>query len=148
MKLTTAIFLFLLVWLSAVCAFGQGVRVGPDGKEEQSTLALPYAFYNESFGFAAGYVYGVVGRPQKQATLLATVVAGSTGSAMGFLVGRDIQMPHVDRLFMDPIASVGYFKDANPIPTATRIISRNVPAATIRTRMIMSKGTAGTTSSG
>ena len=86
MKKTTAVFIFLLVWLSAVCAFGQGVRVGPDGKVEESTLALPYAFYNESFGFAVGYVYGVVGKPQKQATLLATAVAGSTGSAMGFLV--------------------------------------------------------------
>jgi len=78
----------------------------------ESTLSLPYAFYNESFGFAVGYVYGVVGRPQQQATLLATAIAGSKGSAMGFLVGRDLQMPRVDRLFMDPIVSVGYFKDS------------------------------------
>jgi len=48
-----------------------------------------------------GYVYGVVGRPQKQATLLAAAIAGSNGSAMGFLVGRDLQMPGVDRLFWD-----------------------------------------------
>ena len=59
----------------------------------------------------SGYVYGVVGRPQKQATLLATVMAGSKGSAMGFLVGRDLQMPRVERLFLDPVVSVGYFKD-------------------------------------
>jgi outer membrane protein assembly factor BamA len=38
-------------------------------------------------------------------------MAGSKGSAMGFLVGRDIQMPRVDRLFFDPVVSVGYFKD-------------------------------------
>jgi len=30
---------------------------------------------------------------------------------MGFLVGRDIQMPRVERLFLDPVVSVGYFKD-------------------------------------
>jgi len=112
-KKTTAVFFFLLVWLSAVCAFGQGVRVGPDGKVEESTLALPYAFYNDSFGFAVAYVYGLVGKPQKQATMLATVMAGSKGSAMGFLIGRDIQMPKVDRLFLDPVISVGYFKDAD-----------------------------------
>ena len=104
--------IFLLFFLlHSVSAFGQGVRVGPDGEFSEQTLSLPYAFYNESFGFAVGYVYGVVGRPQKQATLLATVMAGSKGSAMGFLVGRDIQMPRVERLFLDPVISVGYFKD-------------------------------------
>lgn len=107
------LFLFLLAALSpAFPAFGQGIRVGPDGQVVESTLSLPYAFYNEHFGFAAGYVYGVVGRPQKQATLLATAIAGSTGSAMGFLVGRDLQMPFLERLFMDPVVSVGFFKDA------------------------------------
>ena len=104
--------IFLLFFLlHSVSAFGQGVRVGPDGEFSEQTLSLPYAFYNESFGFAVGYVYGVVGRPQKQATLLATVMAGSKGSAMGFLVGRDLQMPRIERLFLDPVVSVGYFKD-------------------------------------
>lgn len=102
----------MLVAAAASPAFGQGIRVGPDGQVTESTLSLPYAFYNENFGFAAGYVYGVVGQPQKQATLLATAIAGTKGSAMGFLAGRDLQMPAVDRLFMDPIVSVGFFKDA------------------------------------
>jgi len=102
---------FLFVLLTGVSSFGQGVRVGPDGEVSQQTLSLPYAFYNENFGFAAGYVYGVVGQPQKQSTLLATVMAGSKGSAMAFLVGRDIQMPRVERLFFDPVVSLGYFKD-------------------------------------
>ena len=81
-------------------------------KSPNRTLSLPFAFYNENFGFAAGYVHGVVGYPQKQASLLATVMAGSKGSVMGFLVGRDIQMPRVERLFLDPVVQVGYFKDA------------------------------------
>ena len=109
-QIAFAIF-FLFVLLTSVSSFGQGVRVGPDGEASKQTLSLPYAFYNENFGFAAGYVYGVVGQPQKQSTLLATVMAGSKGSAMGFLVGRDIQMPRVERLFFDPIVQVGYFKD-------------------------------------
>jgi hypothetical protein len=102
---------FLLILLTGASAFGQSIRVGPDGEFSEQTLSLPYAFFNESFGFALGYVHGVVGRPQKQATLLATIMAGTKGSAMGFLVGRDLQMPRIDRLFLDPIISVGYFKD-------------------------------------
>ena len=112
MKLTTRFLLLASMVWTATSAFGQGIRVGPDDQVVESTLSLPYAFYNENFGFAVGYVYGVVGRPQKQATLLAAAIAGSNGSAMGFLVGRDLQMPGVDRLFMDPLASVGYFRDA------------------------------------
>jgi hypothetical protein len=104
--------LFLVVLYPGVSSFGQGVRVGPDHKVAEQTLSLPYAFYNDNFGFAVGYVYGVVGKPQKQSTLLATAMAGTKGSAMGFLVGRDIQMPHTERLFLDPILSVGYFQDA------------------------------------
>ena len=72
---------------------------------------LALRLFNESFGFAVGYVHGVVGRPQKQATFLATTMAGTKGSAMGFLVGRDLQMPRIERLFWDPVISVGYFKD-------------------------------------
>ncbi len=92
-------------------SLGQGVRVGPDGKTSKQKLSLPFAFYNENFGFTAAYVTGVVGYPQKQSTLLGTLMAGSKGSAMGFLVGRDIQMPRVERLFFDPVVSVGYFSD-------------------------------------
>ncbi len=110
-RIVFAVF-FVFVLLTGVPSFGQGVRVGPDGEVSKQTLSLPFAFYNENFGFAAGYVYGVVGHPQKQSTLLATVIAGSKGSVMGFLAGRDIQMPRVERLFFDPIVSVGYFKDA------------------------------------
>lgn len=109
-QIAFAIF-FLFVLLTGVSSFGQAIRVGPDGEFSEQTLSLPYAFYNESFGFVVGYVYGVVGRPQKQATLLATVMAGSKGSALAFLVGRDLQMPRVERLFLDPVVSVGYFKD-------------------------------------
>lgn len=104
-----AVVLFL-VFIYSNLAYAQGVAVGPDGQFSQQTLSLPYAFYNENFGFAAGYVYGKVGSPQKQATILTTAIIGTDGG-MGFLVGRDIQMPRIERLFLDPIVSVGYFTD-------------------------------------
>jgi hypothetical protein len=102
--------LSVFLFFAAQTSYAQSVRVGPDGQFSEQTLKLPYAFYNENFGFAGGFVYGKVGKPQKQAFMLATGIVGTKGG-MGFLVGRDIQMPIIDRLFLDPIVSVGYFSD-------------------------------------
>jgi hypothetical protein len=104
------VLLSILFVFAAQTLFAQSVRVGPDGQFSEQTLSVPYAFYNENFGFAAGYVYGKVGKPQKQALMLATAIVGTKGG-MGFLVGRDIQMPFIERLFLDPVVSVGYFSD-------------------------------------
>jgi outer membrane protein assembly factor BamA len=111
MKKGTICWLIFLLFLTWHTAFAQDIRVGPDGKFSEQTLNLPYAFYNENFGFAGGWVYGNVGGFQKQATLLTTAMVGTKGG-MGFLVGKNIQMPRVDRLFMDPVVSVGYFSDS------------------------------------
>jgi hypothetical protein len=114
-KITTGAWIIIIFFLFfQQTALGQGVRVGPDGKASKQRLNLPFAFYNESFGFSAAYVTGVVGYPQKQSTLLGTVMAGTQKSGMGFLVGQDIQMPWLERLFLDPILSVGYFNDSEP----------------------------------
>jgi len=94
-------------------AFGQSIMVGPDKKFEKQVLSLPYAFYNENFGFAGAYVYAVTGYPQKQAALISTAMAGTNGSAMTFFMGRDLQMPLVDRLFLDAIVQAGYFRDSD-----------------------------------
>ena len=40
-------------------------------------------------------------------------LAGTKGSAMGFIMGRDLQMPFAQRLFLDPIVQAGYFQDAD-----------------------------------
>jgi hypothetical protein len=88
MKQIVFVVFFLLILLTGMSSFAQGVSVDPDGKVSEQTFSLPYAFVNESFGLAAAYAYGVVGRPQKQAMLLATAMSGSKGSAMDFLIGR------------------------------------------------------------
>jgi hypothetical protein len=41
---------------------------------------------------------------------MATAIADTKGG-MGFLLGRDIQMPRIKRLFLDPVVSVGYLSD-------------------------------------
>ena len=110
LKKWLTILLAILVLSAGRVAYAQGVRVGPDGEFSPQTLKLPYAFYNENFGFAGGFVYGKVGKPQKQALMLASAIVGTKGG-MGFLVGRDVQMPRIERLFLDPTVSVGYFSD-------------------------------------
>ena len=103
--------LLILLVITVMNAHAVGVTVGPDGKEKAGRLQLPFAFYNESFGAAVGYVYGQGGWPQKQSTVLSTTIAGSTGSAMSFFIGKDLQIPFWKRWFVDPVFSVGYFND-------------------------------------
>ena len=93
-------------------ASGQSIMVGPDGKFEKQTIGVPYAFYNENFGFTGGYVYAVTGAPQKQSAIIATGMVGTLGSAMGFVMGRDLQVPACERLFLDAIVQIGYFRDS------------------------------------
>ncbi len=76
-------------------------------------ISVPYGFYNESFGLAAAYVYAVNGYPQPFAGLLGTAMVGTAGSAMGFLMGQNIRLFGIERLFFDPIVSVGYFSDVD-----------------------------------
>lgn len=76
-------------------------------------LSLPYAFFNETFGFTGGWVEGRVGYPQPNARILGTVMAGSEGSALGFVMAQDLQIPGLDRLFADPIFSLGYYNEAD-----------------------------------
>lgn len=74
-------------------------------------LMLPFPFYNENFGAAGGLVYGLSGFPEPQSRVVATVFGGSRGSAMMFLAGQDLRTPWAERVFIDPIFSVGYFQD-------------------------------------
>jgi hypothetical protein len=83
-----------------------------DRREDESfeTLAIPFPFYNESFGSAGGYVYGRDAWPEPQSRVLGSVLAGTRGSAMLLLAGQDLRTPPwLDRLFIDPFLSLGYF---------------------------------------
>jgi len=101
------------------CAAGFAVSLGTSGvlANQQtvpsgSTISLPYGFYSEHFGLAAGYVQGIFGKPQPQASLLGTVIGGSNGSGMAFGLAKDLMTPFSDRLFVDAIGQVGYYAKA------------------------------------
>jgi len=84
-------------------------RDAPTGKG----LALPYGFYNELFGASGAFLYSRRGFLQEQSELLATGMVGTAGSAMLYVRAKDLLVPGVDRLFVDPIFSLGYFKGNN-----------------------------------
>jgi hypothetical protein len=105
--------IIFLAFIGCSLAYGQSIMVGPDGKFEKNVISVPYAFYNESFGAAGAYAYAVTGWPQKQAALIATAMAGTKGSALGFLMARDLQMPFARRLFLDAVVNAGYFQDVD-----------------------------------
>ena len=115
------IFLVLLLLFPWHTALGQNIYVGPDKEFRQKKLKVPYVFYNDAFDAAVGFVYGRTGYPQKQSTLFTTAMAGSNGSFMVFFLGRDINPRFLDRLFLDPVVSVGHFQelesyaDGNPL---------------------------------
>jgi hypothetical protein len=112
MKRTLLGLLVLFILSAGTTVFGKNVYVGPDKKFESKTLSVPYGFYNENFGAAVGYVYARIRYPEKQSALISTVMAGSNGSALGFFMGKDLRLSFSRRLFIDPIAQVGYFNDA------------------------------------
>jgi hypothetical protein len=101
----------LFVFVVASVSLAEEIPLMPGTDDSLGTISIPYAFYNENFGTAVGYVHSVVGYPQKHAGLLATAMVGSNGSGMVFLYGRDIRVPGTERLLIDPIVSVGYFDD-------------------------------------
>jgi hypothetical protein len=112
-KINKQVIQFFVLFFLCSCqtVFAQSIFVGPDKKFEQKKLRVPYAFYNDSFGTAVGYAYAITGYPQKQSMLLGTAIAGTEGSAMGFLMGRDLRVPFSDRLFVDLVAQIGRFKE-------------------------------------
>ena len=105
------IWLVVLTLLYGTAAQGQAILADRDGRSSPQTLSLPYAFYNESFGFAGAWVHALTGSPQPQSALLGTAMVGTKGSGMVALIGRDIRLPGTDRLFFDPVASVGFFSE-------------------------------------
>lgn len=131
-SVTTILQTLILLFFLTLPAYGQGVTVGKDGTFKPGELALPYAFYNQNFGAAAGFVYGSSGWPQKQATLLGTVIAGSN-SAFAFVgLARDVQVPlFTNRLFLDAdlvLSSYGTiynYSNGNPAYTHQQAGSNN-----------------------
>ena len=99
----------LCTW--AVAGRAEEPQMVPASADADRAVNVPFAFYSEFFGAAAGFVTFRSGYPQPQARVLGTVMVGSKGSAMAFFMGRDIRMPGTERLFLDPWVSLGHLAD-------------------------------------
>jgi hypothetical protein len=110
-KMEKRVFFLGLLFALSFAANAQGQDPPDDrGKAfEPKKLQIPYAFYNEDFGWSAGYVYGLMGWPQRNATTLATLIGGTNDTLSVYLFARNIQTPFWERLFLDPDFSVGTF---------------------------------------
>ena len=107
MKILVWSFLSLLLAANPMLA-GESTVVH-DSARVPVKINLPYAFYSGPFGASIGYIYGVFGYPQKQSMVFGTAMAGTAGSGMLLLMGKDIKILGLDRLQVDPVLSVGYF---------------------------------------
>lgn len=81
----------------------------PAGAQAPLKINLPYAFYNGSFGASAGYIFGISGYPQKQSVLFGTAFAGTAGSGMLMLLGKDIRLLGLDRVMLNSVLSIAYY---------------------------------------
>lgn len=93
-----------------------------EGQQEADagTFTVPFAFYSGSLGPAVGASIGNRGLFQPQASLFATAIASGNGSVYGFLAYRDVEVPGLERLFINGQLNVGRFgqidiyADGNP----------------------------------
>lgn len=105
--------------LAAACALSCATFFATCAQAEEyvggdaARLSLPFGFYNETFGLTAGWAVGRVGFPQPGARLFGTVMVGAEGSVLGFAMAQNLRFSGLDRLFIDPMASIGLFDNAD-----------------------------------
>jgi hypothetical protein len=91
--------------------YGQSRTIDVNETFEVKSLLVPYAFYNDHFDLAGGTAFGIVGHPQEQMSLVGSVIGSTNSSWAMYLLGKDIQMPFDERIFLDPWLSIGGFED-------------------------------------
>lgn len=103
----------LVVWVLAFSALFAGQGQAEEVEDYSGLrLSLPFGFYNETFGVTGGWVEGRVGFPQPGARVFGTLMAGAEGSILGFAMAQNLRFSGLDRLFIDPMLSVGVFDEA------------------------------------
>ena len=75
------------------------------------TFTVPFIFSSDALGASAGVSVGNRGWIQPQASTFLTAVGSAEGSAYGFLALRDLEIPGVERLFVNAQANLGTFSE-------------------------------------
>jgi len=112
-KFEKPLLLAVLFTTPSSLVYSQSIYTDKDGNFSPQTLSIPYGFYNEDMGLTAAWVYGLSGGPQKQSTVLGTVMIGSEGAAMITLLGSDLKLPSTERWFVDPMFNASFVSDTD-----------------------------------
>lgn len=116
----------LLLPLALALAGGLSARAQEvllrEGQAEpaQGTFVVPFVFSSSSTGASGGLSVANRGWLQPQASVIATAVGSVSGTAYGFLALRDLEVPSIDRLFINGQLNLGTFsemdiyQDGNP----------------------------------
>jgi hypothetical protein len=101
---------WVALWLAVSQSPAQEILL-QEGQTEptEGTFTVPFAFYSDSLGPAAGASIGNRGYFQPQASSFATVVGSAAGTVYGFLAVRDLEVPETERLFINGQLNVGRF---------------------------------------
>ena len=104
-------------WFSAALLFPVAIGAQEillhEGKTNQpaGTFSVPFAFFSDALGPSVGASIGNRGFFQPQASAFAAVVGSAGGSAYGFLALRDLEVPSVERLFINGQLNLGRFSE-------------------------------------
>ncbi|MCF8035004.1 MAG: BamA/TamA family outer membrane protein [Desulfarculaceae bacterium] len=90
-------------------------------KAEPRWLALPYAFYSDTYSFAGGVAGGGTGYLQEQMAFFAAGLGSTNSTFAGYFYLVDMQAPVLDRLFITVDFSDGYY-------TKQRVYAQGNPA--------------------
>ena len=122
MKRRKPVFLVILLLLlfQSSGAFAQYIMRDVNEEEpiREKSYLLPYAFSTETLDFGAGLAasYG----PLSESIYFATAFYTANNSCYGMIGGRDVRVPFVDRLHVNPWISAGHYThmriyiDGNP----------------------------------
>jgi hypothetical protein len=119
-----------------------GIKMAPiSDRKSDKIISLPYGFYNDSWACRGLRVPAWA--PQPQAGFVSTAMV-EPRFCDGVPHGSRYQGFGVERLFLDPIVSSGYFVDNNAYINGNPHLPVSRPVTTDRPRIIMSPETAGT----
>lgn len=92
----------------------------PENEGEITRFYLPYAFYNETYELALGFLYAETGRFQEQLSFYASGIGSSNESYQALLGVGDLRLPWTDRWYMTGFGTLGKYSnlrayvDGNP----------------------------------
>jgi len=102
---------FFVLMMACLPAHAEVDMVDKDEPSPKRLLVLPYPFYNDTIGTGIGAAAIAEGYGQEQMFTVGSALFSLEGTYAGFLMIRNYQFPWLKRIFLEPAASYGKFKE-------------------------------------